>query len=614
MKPLLDRYIRSLKERDDHPEQRNDLGAVVGWVLEREGFTVLERAFKHAAHERRVSKGRVQFGIDILALREEKGAIVSFRFVLKRGDITKWTAGEDGSMASDLWLSAQEQGREERYGVKPDRIKVVAVHNGDRDSEGLGTVIEGALAQMRARTGVETEWWDAGRLVEKVEAALLGPYGADASFFPPALQPFVRLTLDSLLPERGADASGFDYAALDLLITRRLALDPSEGGSVRGAAVDSWEELHRRTAELALIVWMVRSECDRVGSGNTLPTLDSIERILSGVLAAVGKRHVAPSLPTPLREDLHTLLFLYTAAAERLLGRLDALLDVDAGLSAPILGEPVQYPLRALRLSGYLAVAGLVAAAADDTRTARGFADALSRLWRTNEGACLNPITDDQLIEIVLAWELWAKVGAAEELGRTAAALVERLALCRLVGLPLPGIWQRAHVPTRAEDIAVLVESRLLPRDAWPTAFSDGASTIVAAALYVARRSGATVGSDVLGAFAARDGREAVFLEVWMPPSDAGERWYRERIEHDGTMYVLHFDCPDPEYVSMFQRGARAIAPSVASRYGVNVVDRMAWKVGRTPPPMKLVIDMFPNQEPSPTMSPGAPASAAASS
>src|SRR5580658_2545829 len=416
MKELIDRYVRSLKERDDYPEQRTDLGALVCWILDREGFTVLERAFKHEGHERRVSKGRVQYGIDILALREEAGELVSYRLVLKRGDVQKWTPGDPGSMAADLWLSAQDKERERRYGVTPDRITVVAVHNGDRDSEGLGPVIEGTLADMRSKTGVGTDWWDAARLVDKIAASLLGSYAADASFFPPALQPFVRLTLDSLLPERGKDGSGFDLAALDLLIERRLTLRAT---GARGATIENADELHRRIAELSLVASMIISESTRVGGGSTLPALDALERMACGAVVAIGRLLPGDASSETLRQDLQVLLSLYIDRAEELRRRLTPLLAFDAGLAVPTDGETINYVLRSLRLSGYLATAGLAASAAGNDATARAFGDALKALWMRNEGGCMQPVTDDQLIELVLVWELWARVGLAEEIERT---------------------------------------------------------------------------------------------------------------------------------------------------------------------------------------------------
>ena len=300
MRELVDRYVRSLKERDDHPEQCNDLGTLVCWLLEREGFTVLERAFKHEGPERRVSKGRAQFGIDLLAVREEGQKLVSYRLVLKRGDVRKWIPGDPGSMAADLWLAAQTKDHEGRYGVTPDLIKVVAVHNGDRDSEGLGTLIEGTLDDIRDKTSVQTEWWDAARLVDRISACLFGRGAADTSFLPPALQPFVRLMLDSLLLERGPQGSGFDLAALDLLIERRLALRATNAA---GARIENAEELHRRVAELSLVASMVVSESTRVAGGSTLPALDSIERVLCGIMSAIGRLFTDKQPPAQLRED-----------------------------------------------------------------------------------------------------------------------------------------------------------------------------------------------------------------------------------------------------------------------------------------------------------------------
>ncbi len=74
MKDVLERYIRSLAERelkDDAPERLQDLGTFLDWLLERRGFTLLLRAYKHTGTARRKSAGRLQLGVDVVASKSD---------------------------------------------------------------------------------------------------------------------------------------------------------------------------------------------------------------------------------------------------------------------------------------------------------------------------------------------------------------------------------------------------------------------------------------------------------------------------------------------------------------------------------------------------------------
>ena len=584
MRPLVERYVRSLKERDDAPERQNDLGTLVCWILGCHGYTVLERPFKHEILERRVSKGRRQFGIDILAVKEdEDGALSAYRLVLKRGAVRSWTPGEDGSMAADLWYAASEPDRERRYGLQPSSVTVIAVHNGDRDSEAIGTVIEGSLEKLRKQTGARTEWWDAAKLTDLIMSAPSGTPG-DA-LFPPVVQPFVRMALDSLLPERGRDGAAYDLSAADLLVQKRL-------GSASGIRQGDVEEIHRRLAEMSLFVSMVQSECDRVAAGNTLPLLDTLERVACASIDLV-RRECSESCPAQLKDDLRLLVSMYADAAERLRSRLEPVLTVADGLGFPSSGEPIQYPLRALRLSGYLAAGGHAALAVGDNDRANALGASLASLWKNNPGGCLHPVTDDQLIEILLVWELWAALGMATEIRETARELIERFAFRRAVRLPLPALWQRARVPMRPEDLGLLVEAWLRPRASRPSAFTDEGSSILPTAVYVAHRLAAELDREVFGAFRGNEQEPPLCTQVWVPPDDAGDRWYCEDLEHDGTAEAVDPGQEPAGWADRFETVARALAPSVADRLGVPVFDRIAWKHTRTPPPPSIVVALL---------------------
>ncbi len=613
MRKMLDHYVRSLKEREEDPERHQDLGTLVTWILEQHGHEVLSRPYKHKVEKLGVSKGRLQHGIDILAAKETAGKVTSYRFVLKEGPFGKgqYDPSVEGTMLHDLELAASvdPKEREQRYGIEPDFIKVVAVHNGTVDRDQIGPNLDRFLAGLPIRypsVPLEVEWWDADKLVELIqtarpagEAAAPDPK-ADTSLFPPSARPFFSLALHSLLPERGKAGSGFDHSAIDVLLDQRLPLGD------RSAALRD-DEIHRAIAELALFAHMIRIECDHVADGTTLPVFDTIERVLCRAMEHLRRLSGTPT--KAIRDSLDTLVKLYVETAKRLLVRLAPVLELPYGLALPAAGEVVSYPLRALRLSSYLATAGLALVfGAEQPKQkkdqvqaqlaeARRIAERLVTLWEHNEGGCLSPVTDDQIIDIGLAWELWLRLGMMEPVSRFAGSLIERLALRKAVGLPLPSLWHRARVPMRAEDLKVLVEAHARGRKEAPSSFTDDGSTILPLAVYLAVRLGKVPETSWLEAFwpakgASNDRAWAVFPQSWQPPDDAAEDWYTKGIEHSGTCKVFEIGKDVGAFVKDFETFNRLIPKSSAETMGRAVVDRIAWKLWRTPGPMALFIDL----------------------
>lgn len=579
MRTFVSRFVRSLLEREDHPEHTTDLGTLVCWILEHHGFDILQYPYKYEGVELRVSKGRLQHGIDILAVKRDKRSVHSYRFVLKQGDMRSWPSGSPGTMPYDLFTAGALPAShyEASYGVTPDSTTLVAVHNGDRDTEKIGVLIEADLERIRERSGCKTDWWDAEKLTTMVlEVAQDGaPSGPSTTLFAPRIQPFVRLALDSLHPERGASGAGFDYAAIDSLLM-----------PIREA--ETTTRLTRRVDELALFVTLLHVETDRVASGNLLPVLETIERILCAAMAKAVD--LSAKLPAPLRRAFQALLKTYEIVTEKLRAKLHTVAQHPAGLALPSRSEPVDYPSRVLRLSAYLAVAGIRMAQRGRPVSARRMAKTLALLWRNNASAAHTPLTDDHLIEVLLVLELWTAVGRHKLVRRTCAEILERLAARRELGLPLPAVRIRFTCPMPHPAIAALVGAhRMLRQDR--EAFDDTASTLAPALLYLNDRLG--------GSFApARrtrllEGPPALSLQVWQPPMDAGSRWYTHAIEHEGNAFIMMrsaaFSTP---FVDEFEAAAEAIDVSMAERNKLAVIDRMAWKQTRTPPSMHFVVTL----------------------
>ncbi|WP_437737368.1 hypothetical protein [Sorangium sp. So ce1335] len=624
MREALSRYIRSLAEQEqakDAPERRQDLGTFVDWLLERQDFTIHLRTYKHEGTAREKNAGKLQHGVDILASKPDPdGEPRLYRFVLKEGKIesAEWAAGgEQKSMVHDIWRAAgRHRGQDGWYTLEDIRFKrftVVAVHNGDLDRESLSAHVAQLRDELDER-GIGLEWWDAGRLVE---LSLTPAYGheipsvelrADASLFPPGVRPFVRGALDSLGRTGGR---GFDLEAVDRLLDEVLPLGRELVGSGPGERLGDGgalapRVLRRLLSELALFAKMVEVECSRVAKGSTLPVFDTIERILCRAMEHV-RRTSRAAFGAHLKavdELLRGLVLQYVAQAETLIVRLELLRAVPRGLAIGSPSEPVDYPLRALRLGGYLATTGLWLLSDPVTpqpERARRIAEILHDLWTHNEGGFANPVTDDQLIELGLIWELWLRAGMRAEVAETAGGLLERLFLRKALDLPLPALYQRARVPMKDEHAQTLSETYLRGRRAAPPAFEDGGSTLAPLAVYLAHTGGrihdarlqalaepGQVESSDNGA-GDHQGR-SVHLQSWMPPADAATEWFAQSIEYRGHVQVFDVSRGVAGLVADFSEFNQPLPASPADAWSLPVIDRMAWKLWRTPPPMALFI------------------------
>ena len=465
MRDILTTYIRSLREQEqdkDAPESTQDLGTFICWLLERHGYKLHVRAYRHRGAMRISNRGKRQYGVDILASRlDEDGTDRIYRLVLKHGNITRanWSPGNPNSMLADLWEAAglrpgdDSQHLLERSFAGSDRVTVVAVHNGEVRTDEIGPQFESQRDQICDRCAVELDWWDVDRLVELALAPPRSSLGlraleeqADAALFPPAVRPFVRLSLDSMVRAPNGLGETFDIDAVDRAIEQILPLggrlDPAHDGSGSGLSTGepiTVQDLYRKSSELALFAAMLQVECTRIAAGTTIPVLESIPRILCRIMDHL--RRLSSAQVQGFKRKFHSLMAelidRYIDSAQTLLDRLQPLLDTEYGLALPHDSERIDYPLRALRLASYLSLAGL-ACCDRDTDAHRGraeiFADALSRLARRNPGGFWNPVTDDQIIEISALWMLWLQTGRHTQAAQSAARLLRRLSLRKRLG------------------------------------------------------------------------------------------------------------------------------------------------------------------------------------
>jgi hypothetical protein len=178
--------------------------------------------------------------------------------------------------------------------------------------------------------------------------------------------------------------------------------------SVETATLSSLQ-LRRSFGALCMFVAMVVVESRAAEDGSVLPALDSIERVVSRAMLYL--RDIDPKIDShagPLRGLVVQLLQSYVALATVFRDRVLPILGVQNSLAVNALSECVDYSLRILRFAGYWACAGLACldAVPQNQLAAKAFADAIAEMCKTN-AVYAAPVTDDQVIELGLIWELF---------------------------------------------------------------------------------------------------------------------------------------------------------------------------------------------------------------
>ncbi len=273
--------------------------------------------------------------------------------------------------------------------------------------------------------------------------------------------------------------------------------------------------------------------------------------------------------------------------------------DAPYGLALPSESERIDYPLRASRLCGYLALAGLACLDQGDSRPAAEFADALVRLSRSNEAGLLAPVLDDQIIELAAIWMLWLRLGMYKPAGDSARALLERLAWSNRFGLPLPALYVDVRTAASGAGLTSLVYAHM-NQDPRVPGFVDTGSTLVPLALWVCHRGGCDDSLDdaVLSAFRPRAGADSglprvrvVYPQSWRPPRDAADEWYAHEIRLRGTSHVYDLLEGAAGLLTAFEAfHGESLPASPAADWKVPAIDWMAWSTWRTPPPMSLFV------------------------
>ena len=587
------RFVRSLAEQeqdDESPDVRHDLGTLMCWLLERSGYTLIERAFKFEGLAQRRSSGFPQRGVDILAIKPDSdGSTRLYRFVLKAGKFGVAEAGqtsERGNLIHDLQLAASARDlRTEAASAlgdtKVDHVSVVAVHNGDLDRREVIAVVENLRARLLHLYGVNLDWWDAeviiGKLMELVEQDGRIASPGDVSFLPPSVRPFVRAALSSVGGEGNFDVQSVDRY-LDTILPQADERRPYDKG------LDL--RLERAGNEALLLVHMLLAEGKAVTSNSVLPALECIERIVSRLALIIARHFTGDN--GKIRKALsclRELLALYVDCAEKLRLRLETAGGRERSLALGSGSEPLDYPYRVYRLLGYFCVAHAITVDVPALQSHQaGFGRIILRLWEDNLDAVLFPVMDDQVVEIMLVWERLLVAGHPEKVEAQALAMVEAFALRAASRAPMPVLHQRATWPMRERDIDALVDVYL--GGAAAVSAQQGTSQILPLAIYVARKR-----PEIEGLAHAL---KRISWQFWALGDGDPVSSYARDIGDLGVTWIFDRAEGVVDFAERFRELASQETQQPAGWRGLQSVDRIAWKLHRNVPPLSILTSKLP--------------------
>lgn len=580
----LDLYVRSLDARTDAPDDEQDLGGFVSWFLARQDFAI-RLPFRHAGPRRKVNKGRLEEGIDLIASRrtdDEREHL--YLFVIVPHDAGGDT---DALHVMDPDLAALRHAPRAFIDVFVDdgicdTVTLVAVENA-RAGQRAVSFWRGMMSARLEQAGYEFQMWGPPELVSRGLAALHGRAEherTDRQLFPPIIRPFYGVILDGLTSGR------INLETVDRLLGQRL----------KGDRLSTTDGLRRTLAEVSLFLSML-AETEQGGTTALLDLIDTTHRVACAGLAAALAAPGAVDAVT-IRDVMRAVLSHVVHAGERLRDALAGLADVRDGLALAGPSEFIDWPLRTMRLLRDLALTAHIARELGDggfDTLSTSCVELLSSLVQHNLGGACTPITDDQLIEYVIIWRVCLDHDRQDIVEEMVSDMLGRWRLRRYAGLPGPGLYQYAPPAFGVNDAQVLAEA--WHGDTRPPTFEDAGSTLLPVVLFMAHRLGVAPSQEALEVFGAlRVGERQlhpIHPQSWSPPSDAPCRWH-DQSEDDlrltGVCRV-HSLGDFETFVDDFPRRQPSLDASPAARMGLESVDLLAWVRWRTRPPLRWLLD-----------------------
>ena len=604
MRDVLEHYIRTLPEREDHADSAQDLNALVVWLLEYLGFDVEYYPYSYIKDPARRASGRGerQFGVDILASRDEADGRTLYRLVLKRGSVAfrDWSELRPGSLPSDISDAASLTAHHDQAYTGQDeaasRVVIVGVFNGDLDRETLGeSLIDFERRFTNGHPNKRLEWWDARKLAallyEAHEARAL-----TASVFAPETRPFVRLVVDSLRKDSARAGLSFDMESVELLLD---ALHESTRRKLSSDEQLRWDYIAQTISELTLISYLVERACQAHASGNIIPGIMFVERALVFAAQLCVERTKMSSGTGTLKAIRHSVALLLERHLELtgcLCERIAPLLNVEYGLTAWGESEQLDYSLRCGWIGARLALGKLIARELEvagfegmPPRQVR-LGEALERALVHNIIGFSGPALDDLLIELLVIFEGCTHPARV----RLAGEFIARWSFMSRAGGRPPEGGVRAGLPVDSRQFRALIEAHEAREPREKSMIATGLLPVV---LYVAHLLGLDGLDEVFPTLCTtqREGAPVGFaLQVWQPPDDMPETLYSDRLMTSrGYAHFLESTEGFEHWLAHMRQVLTPQPKTTMSGWGFASIDRVTWLVHRSLPHMGLLDELF---------------------
>lgn len=479
-------------------------------------------------------------------------------------------------MSAAAMIGRDEDAKHTGLDESATKITVVVVHNGDVDTDSVGTQINNARAQLSIKYGVQIDWWDADRLVEFALALPADrPAGGlekqpDPDLLPGAVRPFARLALDSF--HLGADGQAFDLAATAKFFECLRSVAGDGNGTISIAAVD------QALAASALFLGMIHAQSEVFANSNLLPVIWSAEMAIPVSAHLVLQLGASDRRSARIQTATKALLGIYVRHVTQLILRLEPVAGHRFGLAGATPGERVNYPLRTYDFASMAALAGLAAidiSAKDDEDAALSF---LRLSIRGNIEGFSRLVAEDQVVELLIIVRfllLRSSEGAALHLLK---AIARRYLSRATLRAPMPAsnssLQRPLEIGTMVDLVEEVVESAP-PRKNRPL----HASLALTFALGLLEWRGHSV-EPVFSAF-----KGSVSWQVFNPPSDWEEDWYVSDATSRGCATLM-----SPETASQLaeQLGASIDPLAADSLAGVGLASMSAFGSKRWRNPLSL--------------------------
>ncbi len=590
MKGQLDLYVRSLTEREHGrlaPQNRQDLGTFLAWLLDGLGYELVVPPFLMDGRLRVSNAGYDQAGVDVFAMKEVAGQPCLHRFILKAGDIKKSNFDGSGSIRDDmnrvLDRSVEKDLNILLPGDRPPGLSVatIVVHNGDVQTDQVGERIEEFRKRFEKERGT-FEWWSARHLVDKALEVLADTDREMADVFPPAIRPFASLVLN------GLRKSGVSIDHLRLALDAWIIEGPDTG---QGRPAADELQAYRGTTELAFFAALAGRAALEADSVPWLDLIVVLERTLCRV-ADLARHHTTSRFDDVLRLLAGQFVEIALAMGEK----LEPIRRIEDGLALVGQSERLDYPIRTWWLFGRVAVAVRLARDLDMADAEGTLVALLGDFFTMGRVALAMPVTDDVVAEFAIAAEVLVLAGRAGAVRDWSASIVHHLAMRRVLGLPGPSTWHRAGLPLDPSVAAALAGVWISRPSERPTfGFADTGSTLLAVCTWLNVRLGAPM-EDPWSAFRAgttsleggrlKAPRPGVTPQTWMPPEDLWKDWYRTELATVGVSHLYELDDDLDRFAATFEGYQGEVPESPMALRRLGGIDAVASLVHRHPPPL----------------------------